>query len=407
MNVAVIGGGPAGMMAAIAAAEQGATVTLFEKNEKLGKKLYISGKGRCNLTNDCSTQDFVKNIVTNHKFLLGALNKFSPWNAMDFCRNNGLEIKVERGGRVFPQSDKSSDVIKTFANVLRKNNVKICLNSEILRLECQKNCILLHTISDIITFDSVILATGGISYSATGSTGDGYEFAKALGHTVVDAKPALCRIICRGTGELEGLSLKNVNVCLRDRSGKDVAVEFGELLFTDNGVSGPATLSLSSRINKVPCIGGEIVIDLKPSLDFDTLDARVVRDFSSRMNKDFVNSLDDLLPEKLRKFVAVKSGIPLWKKVNQITAEERGNLVRTLKNLSFPYVGLDDVEYGIVTSGGVDVKQVNPSTMESKLVPHLYFAGELLDVDALTGGFNIQIALSTGYVAGTNAARSM
>lgn len=407
MRVAVIGGGPAGMMSAIAAAAKGADVTLFEKNEKLGKKLYISGKGRCNITNDCDTQNFIKNVVTNAKFLLGAINKFTTQDTMDFCRDNGLPIKVERGKRVFPQSDKSSDVIKVFAKVLSDNRVKVRLNCEIMCLEYQDSTILLHTISDIIQFDSVILATGGMSYSATGSTGDGYKFARNLGHSIVEPKPALCRIVCGSTNELEGLSLKNVTVSLKDRNGKAIATEFGELLFTNNGVSGPAALTLSSRINRLLGRGCDIAIDLKPALDCETLNARVLRDFSARMNKSFANSLDDLLPEKLRRFVAVRSGIPLDKKVNQITVEERNGLVDLIKNLTFPFVGIDDIEYGIVTSGGVDVRQVNPSTMESKIIPNLYFAGELLDVDAFTGGFNIQIALSTGYVAGINAARSV
>lgn len=404
MKIAVVGGGPAGMMAAITAAENGAEVTLFEKNEKLGKKLYISGKGRCNLTNDCSPREFVSQVVSNSKFLFGAINKFSPADTIEFCEKYGLKLKTERGNRVFPVSDKSSDVIKTFESVLRRLGVKIYLNYDILELSVVENGILLTTITDIVRFDRVIIATGGLSYSATGSTGDGYKFAKDCGHSVVTPRPALCRLFCSGVESLEGLSLKNVTVGITDSSGNEIDSEFGEMLFTKDGVSGPAVLTLSSRINRFSLRGESVTIDLKPALDFDKLDARILRDFSERMNKDFINSLGDLLPERLIREVAIQSGIPFYKKVNQITAFERQALVATLKCLKFPYIGLDDIEYGIVTAGGVDVKEINPSTMESRLQSGLYFAGEVIDVDAYTGGYNIQIALSTGYVAGKSAA---
>lgn len=404
MKVAVIGGGPAGMMSAITAAENGADVTLFEKNEKLGKKMYISGKGRCNLTNNCSPREFIANVVNNGKFMLGAINKFSPDDTLRFCDLLGLAVKTERGNRVFPLSDKSSDVIKAFERELCRLGVKICLNCNVLDISCEKNGILLTTITDIILFDRVIIATGGLSYSATGCTGDGYLFAKTSGHNVTALRPALCRILCGGVESLEGLSLKNVVVGLTYKNGDKVDGEFGEMLFTKDGVSGPAVLTLSSRINKLSLDGASVTIDLKPALDFDTLDARILRDFSERMNNDFVNSLDGLLPLRLVQEVARQSGIPFYKKVNQITAAEREKLVLTLKGLKFPFVKLDDIEYGIVTAGGVDVKEINPSTMESRKQKGLYFAGEVMDVDAYTGGFNIQIALSTGYVAGQNAA---
>lgn len=392
------------MMAAIAASEYGADVTLFEKNEKLGKKLYISGKGRCNVTNNCSVRDFVLNVATNGKFLLGALNKFTPQDTVSFLENNGLAVKTERGNRVFPCSDKSSDVIKTLERVLRGFGVKIFLNSEIADVVYRKNAFLLTNITDIVYFDRVIIATGGLSYSATGSTGDGYRFAGKLGHSVTALRPALCRIRCKDVAELEGLSLKNVSVSAVSADGKVVAREFGEMLFAKDAVSGPAVLTLSSRINTVCLSGGKLTIDLKPALDFDKLDARLIRDFSERMNRDFINSLGDLLPERLIKAVARQSGIPFSKKINQITAVERRRLAESIKNLSFTLIGLDDIEYGIVTAGGVDVKQVNPATMESKLISGLFFCGETLDVDAFTGGYNIQIALSTGYVAGKSAA---
>ncbi len=404
MKLAVIGGGPAGMMAAYAAAEGGADVTLFEKNEKLGKKMYISGKGRCNLTNDCSTREFFAEVPTNPKFLYGAINKFSPADTLDFCARYGLKTKTERGNRVFPVSDKSSDVIKTFANALKQSGVKVCLNSQILAIVYQNSQFLLHTISDIEAFDRVILATGGISYSATGSTGDGYKFAKKFGINVVSPKPALCRILVDGTKSVEGLSLKNVSVSVL-KNGKIVAEQFGEMLFTDDGVSGPAVLTLSSLVNKIDLSDACVSIDLKPALDEQTLDARILRDFSARMNKSFCNALDGLLPESLVPLVVSRSKISPTKKVNSVTAEERASLVKTLKALAFKNVRLDSIERAIVTSGGIDVSQINPSTMESKLVKGLYFAGEVIDVDAFTGGFNIQIALSTGHLAGSSACK--
>lgn len=404
MKIAVVGGGPAGMMSAICAAENGADVTLFEKNEKLGKKLYISGKGRCNLTNNCSPQEFVCNVVNNGKFLYGAINKFTPDDTMSFCDKMELKLKTERGNRVFPMSDKSSDVIKTFERALLQLGVDIRLNCDLNAITFTENGILLTTITDIIVFDRVIIATGGLSYSATGSTGDGYKFAERVGHNVVAQRPALCRLLCSGVESLEGLSLKNVSVSIVDGRGKELDSEFGEMLFTRDGVSGPAVLTLSSRINKLKLNNCFVSIDLKPALDFDKLDARILRDFAERMNKDFVNALDGLLPERLIREVASQSGIPFYKKVNQVTSAERLSLVKTLKGLQFPFVRLDEIEYGIVTAGGVDVKEINPSTMESRLQKGLYFAGEVMDVDAYTGGFNIQIALSTGYVAGKSAA---
>lgn len=392
------------MMAAYRAAVCGAEVTLFERNEKLGKKMYISGKGRCNLTNDCSVREFLDNVPTNAKFLTNALYKFAPQSTLDLCAEHGLAVKTERGNRVFPLSDKSSDVISFFARLLREEGVKITLNTQITSIVCQENGFLLNTISDIV-YDKVIIATGGVSYPLTGSTGDGWKFAKNFGLETVAPKPALCRILCKNTASLEGLSLKNVEVSIVADSGKVLALEFGEMLFTDDGVSGPCSLTLSSKINKLPLKGCFVSIDLKPALDEQKLDERILRDFSERMNKDFVNALDALLPQRLCAEVVKQSEIAPYKKVNQITSAERAKLVRALKGLRFPLVGLDDVSRGIVTSGGVNVKEINPSTMECRRVSGLYFVGEALDVDAFTGGFNIQIALSTGYVAGENAAK--
>ncbi len=401
MKVAIIGGGVAGVMSAIAAAQKGADVTVFEKNEKTGKKMYISGKGRCNVTNDCLPREFLNNVVTNAKFLQGAIHKFSPADTLSFCQSNGLPLKVERGNRVFPQSDKSSDVIKLFAKVAQNSGVSIKLNCPVQKVEKTTDGFCLKTPLGDFLCDKVIVATGGYSYRATGCDGFGYTVAKSFGHFVTPLFPALCRILCKNTADLEGISLKNVEVgYLSD--GKMVS-EFGEMLFTADGVSGPAVLTLSSRINKT-AQKGEIVLDLKPALDSEKLDARILRDFSERMNKNFGNALDALLPERLVSEVVRQSGIPFNKKVNQITANERKKLVSTLKCLRFPFVGLDKIDFAIVTSGGVDVKEINPSTMESKLQKGLYFAGEVLDVDAFTGGFNIQIALSTGFVAGSSAA---
>lgn len=393
------------MMAAYTAAQNGADVTLFERNEKLGKKMYISGKGRCNLTNDCTPREFVDNIATNAKFAINALYKFPPSSTMDLCEENGLTLKVERGNRVFPASDKSSDVISFFAKLVARSGVKISLNTHIDSIVYQDGQFLLSTMSNIVSFDRVIIATGGKSYSATGSTGDGYKFAEKLGHMVVPTKAALCRIICKNTKTLEGLSLKNVSVSVLNKQGKLLADEFGEMLFTDDGVSGPAVLTLSSRINKYDLNGATLSVDLKPALTYEKLDERILRDFSERMNKDFCNSLDALLPQRLCEAVVAATKIPPYKKVNQISATERKRLVAVLKGLTFPVVSLDAVEHGIVTSGGISVTEINPSTMESKLVSGLYFAGETMDVDCYTGGYNIQFALSSGFVAGANAAK--
>ena len=439
MKIAVIGGGPAGMMSAIAASKQGAEVTLFEKNEKTGKKLYISGKGRCNLTNDCAPSEFLQNVVTNAKFLQSAIHKFTPADTLEFCADNGLLLKTERGNRVFPQSDKSSDVIKTFNKVMTQIGVKVILNASVLDVvqvengfEVQyfsnadvgnsanaRNNADVRNIADVRNsklasksyanatsefFDKIIVATGGYSYRATGCDGFGYALARQFGHTVTPLKPALCRILCSGAAGLEGISLKNVAVSFVNGAGKVIASEFGEMLFTADGISGPAVLSLSSQINKYNLSGGKISIDLKPALDLATLDARILRDFSERFNKNFENALDGLLPSRLVAAVVAQCGISADKKVHQVTAVERAKLAQTLKNLVFGNVKLDDVEFGIVTSGGVSVSEINPSTMESKRVAGLYFCGEVLDVDAYTGGFNIQIALSTGHLAGISAA---
>lgn len=391
------------MMAALTAAKNGAEVTLLEKNEKTGKKLYISGKGRCNFTNDCLPSDFLTNVVTNPKFLQGAIRRFTPQDAISFCEENGLAMKVERGARVFPQSDKSSDVIKTFNKVLAQNGVSVKLNCVVTSVVKNEDFAVCTSCGNE-HFDKVIVATGGYSYRATGCDGFGYDLAKGFGHSVLPIRPALCRILCQNVKRLEGLSLKNVTLSFVQNE-KTVVSEFGEALFTADGISGPAALTLSSEINKLNFANSFISVDLKPALDEKTLDARVLRDFSENSNKNFQNALNGLLPERLIAEVIRQSGISGEKKVHQITAAERAKLVFALKNLRFKCNGLDDVNFGIVTSGGVCVNEVSPSTMESKLVSGLYFCGEVLDVDAFTGGFNIQIALSTGFVAGVAASK--
>ncbi len=411
-KIAVIGGGPAGITAAIFASLNGAEVTLFEKNEKLGKKIYITGKGRCNVTNDCDPKEFLSNVVTNANFLYSALYKWTSRDTMDLLEQNGLALKVERGNRVFPESDKASDVTKTLEKILRRNGVKICLNSEILRVEYQESGIKLHTITDIVMFDKVIIATGGVSYPTTGSTGDGYKFAKALGHNIVDVRAGLCEIPLRqDVSSLEGLSLKNVTLTAKNvQNGKTLSSFFGEMLFTRNGVSGPIALSTSSVINKYPVDQIALYLDLKPGLKNEpgqqpNLDERILKDFKEFTNKEFKNSLVKLFPDRLAQYVAKESKISLEKQVNRVSAEERERLRGLIKGLPFNPSKHGELFSAIVTSGGIDVKQVNPSTMQSKLCENVYFAGETLDVDAYTGGFNMQIAFSTGYLAGVSASK--
>ena len=411
-KIAVIGGGPAGITAAIFASQNGADVTIFEKNEKLGKKIYITGKGRCNVTNDCDPKEFLANVVTNPNFLYSAAFKWTSRDTMQFLEQYGLNLKVERGNRVFPESDKASDVTKTLERVLRQNKVNIYLNTEVLQVESTDLGIKLHTITDIVVFDKVIIATGGVSYPTTGSTGDGFVFAKSLGHNVVDAKAGLCEIpLVQDVSSLEGLSLKNVTLTAKNiKNGKVLSSFFGEMLFTKNGISGPIALSTSSVINKFDVKDVALYLDLKPGLKNEhgqqpNLDERILKDFKEFTNKEFKNSLIKLFPDRLAQYVAIQSKIPLEKQVNKITAEERERLRNLIKGLLFAPSRPGELFSAIITSGGVDVKQVNPSTMQSKICPNVYFAGETLDVDAYTGGFNMQIAFSTGYLAGISASK--
>lgn len=403
MKILVIGAGPAGLMAAGTLAERGFDVTLADKNEKTGKKLYITGKGRCNVTNECDGKEFLASVVSNPKFLMSAINAFDSYDTVDFLQKNGLNTVTERGNRVFPASQKSSDVIKTFTDYCRKNGVKILLSAKVVGVKSDGEDFVVSFSDKTERFQKVIVATGGLSYPSTGSTGDGYEIAKSFGHKIVKPVQALVPIELNEpwVQKLSGLSLKNVR-CTVTAGEKEIASDFGEMLFTHKGVSGPIILSLSSKINRLNPNGLKLVIDLKPALSDDVLDARLQRDFAELNLKQFKNSLDGLLPKSLVPVIVGLSKINPEQKVGQITREQRKNLVHLLKNLTFSVKKLAGFEEAIVTAGGVDVKEINPKTMESKLQKGLYFVGEVLDVDALTGGFNIQIALSTAYCLATH-----
>ena len=379
-------------------------VILVEQNEKLGKKLYITGKGRCNVTNDCAPREFLENVVTNAKFMQSAIYGFTSEDTMAFLEENGLSLVVERGNRVFPKSNKSSDVIKTLNNALLKNGVEVRLNTVVESVKKTGDTFFVGTSNGDIECDAVVVATGGVSYPLTGSTGDGYKFAKSLGHTVTPILPALVPFNVKEEWEreLQGLSLKNVNVRILDGE-KEVYSDFGEMLFTHFGVSGPTILSASSyTAGIIKQKNLTLSIDLKPALTYEQLDERVLRDFEENKNKSFKNSLDKLLPKKIIPVVIMLTRISEDKKVNEITKEERKKLVDTLKDFRMTLTGLRGFNEAIITQGGVNVKEINPSTMESKIVSNVFFAGEVLDVDAVTGGFNLQVAWSTGYAAGNN-----
>lgn len=400
--IGVIGGGPAGIMAAGTAGSRGKNVVLIEKNERLGKKMFITGKGRCNITNSSSIDLFFDNIITNKNFLYSSLYSFTNDDIINLLESNGLKVKVERGNRIFPESDKSSDVIKAFTKYLEKNNVKYRLNSNVTDLYFDKNKFVVKVDNELLMFDKLIITTGGKSYPATGSTGDGYKFAKKFGHTIVDLKPSLVplEINAPWIKDLQGLSLKNVR--LKTYNGnKLIHEEFGDMLFTHYGISGPIVLSTSNHLHK-NYRSLTLVIDFKPALDNEKLDNRILKDFDIYANKQLKNALNDLLPQKLIPWVINYSNIDQDKKVNQITKEERSDLVDVIKNFKMKFKDFRPIEEAIITSGGISIKEVNSSTMESKLMPNLFFAGEILDVDALTGGYNLQIAYSTGYLAGMN-----
>ena len=406
MKVVVIGGGAAGMMAAWRAGSLGADVTVYEKNEKLGKKLFITGKGRCNVTNSSDLEAVFSNINRNPKFMYSSIYSFDNEAVMKLLESYGLKLKVERGNRVFPASDKSSDVIKTLERMLKDVHVKVELNKTVDRLLFDDGVCTGISLKDgkKVFADRIIVATGGLSYQSTGSTGDGYRFARDCGHTIVKTEPSLVGIETKEewVKSLQGLSLKNATLSLKI-SGKEKYSELGEMLFTHFGISGPLVLSASAYLNEDTIKNKEvsISIDLKPGLSKEELDKRVLKDFEENINKNFINSLDKLLPQKLIPVIVDLSGIAPETKVNVIKSEDRKRLVDLLKNLTITPKKLRPIDEAIITRGGVNVKEVNPSTLESKLCKNLYFAGEVLDIDAMTGGYNLQLAWSTGYLAGT------
>lgn len=407
-QVIVIGGGAAGMMAAIGAAGQGASVTLLEQNEKTGKKLFITGKGRCNLTNACEQEDFFNYVISNGKFLYSAFYRMDNQSVMTFFENAGCRLKVERGGRVFPVSDHSSDVLAALNRQMEKTGIQVCLRTKVREPVIVEGKITGVKLSDgrLLEADSVIIATGGKSYEATGSTGDGYLFAQRAGHAIKEVRPALVPFVVKEDWcmELQGLSLKNVSVILKSDK-KKIYEGFGEMLFTHFGVSGPLILSASSYyVKKYYGMPVQLLIDLKPALTTEQFDKRLLKDFEENKNRQFKNALDALYPSKLIPVLIRLSGISPEKRVNEITKEERSRLIQCTKHLVLTVTGTRDFREAIITQGGVHIKEVNPSTMESKLVKGLYFAGEVLDLDAVTGGFNLQIAWSTGYLAGISAA---
>ncbi len=410
-KIGIIGGGAAGMMAGIAAAENGASVFLIEKNEKLGKKLFITGKGRCNLTNACDYEDFFKNIITNEKFLYSSYYEFSNYFIMDRFEEWGLPLKTERGERVFPSSDKSSDVISVLKKKLEQLGVTILLNTTVkkINLDTQNQARSIQFKNGkAIEVDSVIIATGGLSYQTTGSTGDGYRFAKEIGHQITPLRPSLVALETKeDITPVMGISLKNVEATIGEfGANKPLYRGFGEMLFTHFGVSGPLMLSASANIAKyLPQKTLQLKIDFKPALSTDQLDKKLQRIFDENKNKQLKNVLGPLLPMKLLDFVLSRLTVNFEKKVNEVSKEDRYQIVMALKECDLTIVNTRSFNEAIITQGGINVKEINPSTMQSKRCENVYFAGEVLDCDALTGGFNLQIAWSTGYLAGMSASQ--
>ena len=422
MKVIIIGGGPAGMLAAISSAQNGNEVTILEKMDMLGKKLLITGKGRCNITSNIPIEDFIKNIPGNGMFMYSSFNNFDNTDIIKLLQEEGVETKVERGNRIFPVSDKSQDVQKALIKRLKKLNVKTVLNAKVESILVNEEREAYGVVAKIngkkekILAEKIIVATGGKSYPGTGSTGDGYTILKQLGHTITQIRPSLVPLTASKNKGLElcknmqGLSLKNVQIKLKDmQKNKIIYEDFGEMLFTHFGVSGPTILSGSAHLLRYKNVDEllkngniELSIDLKPALTDEKLDERILRDFNEEKNKVFKNSLDKLLPKKMIDTIIELSGINSNKKVNEITKKERLELVRVLKNVRICISGFRPIEEAIVTSGGVTIKEINPKTMESKIIKNLFIAGEIIDVDAYTGGFNLQIAYSTGYTAGIN-----
>lgn len=403
-HIAVIGGGAAGLMAAGTALRHGARVTVFERNKMLGKKLLITGKGRCNLTNNCPANELINNITKNPRFMYAAFSEFDSYSTMELFEELGVPLKTERGNRVFPVSDRSSDIVNALKRYAKDAEI---INERVSSLIIENDRVVGVRTNKSYFFDAVILATGGASYPQTGSDGSGYRLAKEANHTVTEITPSLVPLEIKGNScaKMQGLSLKNVAInIVNTENGKVVYTDFGEMLFTHFGVSGPMILSASAHIRGLDFNRLKLVIDMKPALDEKQLDARLLSDFEKYSNRDFVNSLCDLLPSKMIEVFAELSGIPFTKKVNSVTKAERQKILSLLKGLEFDIKGFRSINEAIITSGGIDVKEVSPKTMMSKKVNGLYFAGEILDVDAYTGGFNLQIAFSTAYLAGKNSA---
>lgn len=406
-KIIVIGGGAAGLMAAGVAAEFGASVTLIEKNKRVGRKLCITGKGRCNITNNCSISTFIENVNTNPRFMYSAINNFECTDTISFFEDLGLPVKTERGNRVFPLSDKATDVVKVLENFAKNHGVKFLTDTTIKKLLTDNGAVI-GVVTDKageLLADAVIVATGGKSYPLTGSTGDGYNFARQAGHKVVSPQPSLIPLVCGGAyladcKEMQGLSLRNVSLKLY-RDEKILYTDFGEMMFTHFGLTGPTILSASAHIKDINNGSYRVSVDLKPALSHEKLNDRLLRDFEKYKNREISNALTDLLPSSMIPVVIRRWGVDSSLRCNSITKEQRTKLIGILKDMPFKITGLRPIDEAIITRGGVDVNQIDPATMESKICKNLYFCGEVLDVDAYTGGFNLQIAFSTGRLAGT------
>ena len=404
-KIIIIGGGAAGLIASATAAKRGEDVTVIEKNSRPARKVMITGKGRCNVTNACfDLDDLINSVVTNKRFMYSAFSSFMPYDTIALIEEMGVPTKIERGNRVFPESDKAVDIVDALVKNAKQSGVKF-VEGTVISFNTENNVIKSVNLADgtVVDGDAFAICTGGLSYQSTGSTGDGYRLAESVGHRVIDIEPALISLVASNgfVPKLQGLSLRNISIKLLDGE-KEIYSDFGEMLFTHYGVSGPVILSASSHMTHPKEHNYKIVIDLKPALDEQTLDKRIQRDFAENTNKDFINSLSKLLPNKLIPVIVKLSGIEPSEKVNQITKAQRQNLVSLLKNFTVNISDFRPINEAIITSGGVDVKEINPKTMGSKIIDNLFFAGEVIDVDAYTGGFNLQVAFSTGYLCGMN-----
>lgn len=404
-KIIIIGGGAAGLIASATAAKRGEDVTVIEKNSRPARKVMITGKGRCNVTNACfDLDDLINSVVTNKRFMYSAFSSFMPYDTIALIEEMGVPTKIERGNRVFPESDKAVDIVDALVKNAKQSGVKF-VEGTVISFNTENNVIKSVNLADgtIVEGDAFAICTGGLSYQSTGSTGDGYRLAESVGHSITDIEPALISLVASNgfVPKLQGLSLRNISIKLLDGE-KEIYSDFGEMLFTHYGVSGPVILSASSHMTHPKEHNYKIVIDLKPALDEQTLDKRIQRDFAENTNKDFINSLSKLLPNKLIPVIVKLSGIEPSEKVNQITKPQRQNLVHLLKNFTVNISDFRPINEAIITSGGVDVKEINPKTMGSKIIDNLFFAGEVIDVDAYTGGFNLQVAFSTGYLCGMN-----